>query len=98
MTVKERVMKRIEDLGEAQLERLEQRLEEFAAAPVSGEAIRRRLDAWEGIFGMLSDPEDYAEFEKLARRRPLFGGRTLELEPDEDRGRRHPHRRHRARE
>ncbi len=49
----------------------------------SPEEIKRRLAAWRGIFGLLSDPEEYAEFEKHARRRPLFGGRALDL-PDED--------------
>ncbi len=79
-TLKERVLKRIEKMDEETLEKLELRLDELTKP--SPEEIERRLEAWRGIFGLLSDPEDYAEFEEHARRRSLFGGRTLDLEPD----------------
>ncbi len=82
MTIKERIIKRIERLDEGKLQALETRLDEITKP--SPEEIERRLAAWRGIYGLLSDPEEYAEFEKHARRRPLFGGRTLELEPDEE--------------
>jgi len=80
MTVKERVIKRIEELDEAQLLALEKQLDDLSKE----ERIKRQLEALRNVAGMLSDPEEYAEFEKHARRRSLFGGRTLELEPDEE--------------
>jgi hypothetical protein len=81
VTLKERVLKRIEAMDEAELTRLEAHLERVA--PPSEEELERRLQAWRGIFGMLSDPAEYAEFEKHAARRPLFSKeRTLALEAE----------------
>ena len=71
VTKKERLIKRIETLDEDELEALEAPLDEITKP--SPEEIERRLAAWRGIFGLLSDPEEYAEWEKLAHRRPLFG-------------------------
>ncbi len=87
MTVKDtslqkRVIRRVEKLDNEELEALEAELDRLTKP--SPEEIERRLAAWRGIFGMLSDPGEYAEFEKYARRRSLFGGRTLDLEPDEE--------------
>ncbi len=73
MTMKERLIRRIETLNEDELEALEARLDEITKP--SPEEIERRLAAWRGVFGLLSDPEEYAEWEKLAHRRPLFGKR-----------------------
>ncbi|HEV2124584.1 MAG TPA: hypothetical protein VGW38_17665 [Chloroflexota bacterium] len=82
MTVKERMLRRIAEMDEETLERLEAQLDELKQP--SGE-IERRLRAWRGVFGMLSDPEEYAEFEKRAERRHLFfGGEVLDLESDEE--------------
>ena len=80
-TIKERLIRRIETLDEGKLRALEARLDEITKP--SPEEIERRLAAWRGIYGLLSDSE-YAEFEQHARRRPLFGGRTLDLGPDEE--------------
>ena len=82
ITIKERIIKRLETLDQAELEALETQLDEITKP--TPEEIERRLEAWRGIFGLLSDPEEYAEFEKHARRRPLFGERTLDLGPDEE--------------
>ena len=82
VTTRERLIKRIEKLDQDELEALEAQLD--AITKPSPEEIERRLAAWRGIYGLLSDPEEYAEFEKHARRRPLFGGRTLDLGPDEE--------------
>lgn len=79
-SLKERIIRRVEKLDNDELEVLEAQLDELTKP--SPEEIERRLAAWRGIFGMLSDPKEYAEFEKYARRRSLFGGRTLDLEPD----------------
>lgn len=84
LTTKERVIRRIRKMDEERLKALETKLDELEKP--SPEQIERRLAAWRGIFGLLADPEEYAEFEKYAQRRPLFGGRTLELEPDTDPG------------
>ncbi len=78
MSVKERVIRQLEKLDEARLGALEQQLAEELGAP------ERQLRAWRSIYGLLSDPEDYAAFEKASRRRSLFGGRTLNLEPDDE--------------
>ena len=66
LTLKERVFKRIEKMDEETLRKLELRLDELTKP--SPEEIERRLAAWRGIFGLLSDPEEYAEFEKHTRR------------------------------
>ena len=81
MTVKERVLKRVLEMDSEELLRLEQELNE-RYKPSQAE-IDRRLEAWRGVFGLLAEPEEVAEFEKHAQRRPLFGGRTLDLEPDD---------------
>lgn len=76
---KERLLRRVEGLDDERLSLLEARLDELTQP--SPEEIERHLAAWRGIFGLLADPEEYAEFEERARRRSLFGGRTLD--PDE---------------
>lgn len=80
ISAKKRVIRRIERMEEDKVQALEAQLDVFEKP--SAEEIERRLEAWRGIFGLLSDPDDYAEFEKYARRRSLFGGRTLNLEQD----------------
>lgn len=79
ISFKERTIRRVEKLDDNDLKTLEAQLSETTKP---SEEIERRLSAWRGIFGMLSDPEEYAEFEKHARR-PLFGGRELDMAPDE---------------
>ena len=79
--LKKRLIRRIEQLSDSKLEVLEAQLDELIKP--TPEEIERRLAAWRGVTGMLSDPEEYAEWEAYARRRPLFGGRTLDLESDE---------------
>ena len=88
MTIKERIVEQLDDMNEAELVALEQQMQR-AKRRSETEAekqarIERQLEAFRGITGMLSDPEEYAEFEEHTRRRPLFGGRTLDLEPDEE--------------
>ena len=99
MTTKERIIKHLDTLDEARLTALEQDLgiakadrdltEEFRlldelAAPVDEEErVRVQLEALNEVAGLLSDPDEFAEWERYARRRSLFGGRTLGLEPDE---------------
>jgi hypothetical protein len=79
VTVKERIIERIEKMSEAELLEIEKDL----AAREAQVRIRRQLEALEEVAGMLSDPKEYALFEEAARRRSMFGGRTLDLEPDE---------------
>jgi hypothetical protein len=69
MNVKEGIMKRTEELDEAQLLRLERELGGIERTELSAEEEGR---LWRELAGVLSDPEDYAAFEELARRRPLF--------------------------
>lgn len=77
MTTKERIIEQLDGLDEGQLEALEAQLD--TVTKPSPKEIERRLAAWRGIFGLLSDPEEYTEFEKHAHRRSLSGGRSLEL-------------------
>ena len=79
MTTKERIIRQLDGLDEGQLEAIEEQIKRFRpeSEAEKQERIKRQLEAWRGIVGLLSDPEDYAEFEKHARRRPLFGGRTF---------------------
>ncbi len=46
--------------------------------------IERHLEALRSVAGMLSDPEEIAAFEEATRRHPLFRGRELGIEPDEE--------------
>jgi hypothetical protein len=78
MTVKERVLKRIEELDEARLSELERNLEAPASKGLTLEEEFRLLDE---LATPMSE-EDRAAFEEATRRRPFFGGRTLEIEPD----------------
>ena len=88
MTIKERIVKQLDGMDEAELAVLEEQIKRAKRQSETEEEkqarIERQLKAFRGIVGLLSDPEEYAEFEKHARRRPLFGGRTLDLEPDEE--------------
>ena len=70
MSVKKRTTKRVEKPEQKKLKALLN--ENIKPSP---EEIERRLAAWRGIFGLLSDPEEYAEWEQHAHRKPLFGGR-----------------------
>lgn len=86
MTIKERIIERLDTLDETQLAALEEQLSQRKSESEveKQERIKHQLEALHAVAGMLSDPEDYAEFEKHARRRSLFGGRKLDLEPDEE--------------
>jgi hypothetical protein len=81
MTVKERVLKRVEELDEARLSELERELE---AKDKTALTLEEELRLWDELSRTLEDasPEDRAAFEEATRRRPLFGGRTLALKPD----------------
>ena len=87
MTIKERIIERLDEMNEGQLAALERQLERSRRESEDGvekqRRIERQLKALRDVAGMLSDTEEYAEFEKHARHRPLFGGRKLDLEPDE---------------
>ena len=73
MTSKERIIEQLDDMNEAQLVTLEQQIKRTKRAQESEfekqERIKRQLEALHDVAGMLSDPEEYAEFEKYARRR-----------------------------
>lgn len=81
MTVKERIIRRLENLDEGQLLEVEQKVNALDLSTPRGTArpklsVEEEMRLWESLAGMLSDPEDYAAFEEAARRRPLFGGYT----------------------
>ena len=84
MTIKERIVEQLDGLDEGQLAAIEKQIQRFRLESEADKQarIKRQLEALHSVAGMLSDPEDYAEFEKHARRRSLFGGRKLDLEPD----------------
>lgn len=83
MTTKERIIEQLERMDEAKLVALEEQLREANVSDGDEERARAQLEALNELAGLLSDPEEYAEWEKHARRRSLFGGRALDLEPDE---------------
>lgn len=77
MTIKERMLKHVEAMDEAQLAELEQYFKS-----TSGEG---RLDDEFRLLEELAAPmsgEDQEIFEAAVRRRPFFGERKLEVEPD----------------
>ena len=91
MTIKERIIEQLDELDEAQLAAIEEQIKGSRRKgsrreneAEKQERIKRQLEALQAVAGVLSDPKDYAEFEKHARRRSLFGGRKLDLEPDEE--------------
>ncbi len=81
MTVKERVMKRVEKLDETKLLKLEREIDKLEEPTLS---VEEELQLWNELAGTLSDPEDEAAFEEASRRRSLFGGRTLDFGSDEE--------------
>lgn len=81
MTIKESLVKRIEQMDEQELAEFDQLL--IHKVDVPEEVIESRLAAWRGIYGLLSDQGESATFEKAVQRRPLFGGRTPDLEGDD---------------
>jgi hypothetical protein len=78
MTVKERVLKRVEELDEARLLELERALR---AKDKPAPTLEEELRLWDELARTLegASPEDRAAFEEATRRRPLFGGRQAEL-------------------
>ncbi|WMT57466.1 hypothetical protein [Truepera radiovictrix] len=76
-------MRRIEQLDEAQLEQLERGLLEQCehhANAITPE-LAEEFQLLEELAAPMSEPDRQA-FEASVRRRPLFGGRSLDLEPD----------------
>ena len=76
MTVKEKILERLEAMDEVQLTALERYLQ--SPEYVKLEEEFRLLDE---LAAPMSE-EDKAVFEEATRRRPLFGDRELTLEPD----------------
>ena len=72
MTIKERMMRRVEKLDETKLLKLEREINKLEEPTLS---VEEELQLWSELAGTLSDPEEYAEFEKHARRLS-FGGRA----------------------
>ena len=73
-TVKERLIDLVEQMDEPELVALERQLR------------KARLEEEFRLLDELAAPmseEDQAVFEEAIRRRPLFGNRKLELEPDD---------------
>ena len=73
-SVKERIIKQLDTMDETELTALEQQLR------------KARLEEEFRLLDELAAPmsqEDQAVFEEAIRRRPLFGNRRLEIEPDD---------------
>ena len=79
MTVKERVLKRVEKMDETRLLKLEHEIDRLEEPTLT---VEEELELWEKLAGTLSNPEDDAAFEEASRRRSLFGGRTLDFGTD----------------
>ena len=77
MSVKEKIVEQLDDMNEAELAALEQFLRK---------SKERKLEEEFRLLDTLAEPmseEDRAVFEENIRRRPLFGSRKLEIEPDD---------------
>lgn len=81
MKIRESLIQKIEKMDEGEMAKLSDFLNH--QKNVSEKVLERRLSAWRGIYGLLSDPDEYAAFEAAAQRRPLFGGRGPDLEGDD---------------
>ncbi len=83
MTAKEKIIRRLERLSEAELRALEAELEGRypLSHPSKEERIKRQLEALRAVTGILSDPEDIRAFEEATRRRPLFRQYERDEEP-----------------
>ncbi len=77
LSLKERVLKRIEKMDVAQLLQVEKILDDFA----KDEKVKRQLEALRSISGIITDPEEIAALERATQRRPFFGNRELDIEP-----------------
>ena len=76
MTTKEKIIKHLDTLDESRLAALEKDLG----------IVDRDLEEEFRLLDELAAPmgeEESAAFNEAVRRRPLFGGRRLELEPDD---------------
>ena len=77
MTIREKIVEQLDDMNEAELAALEQFLRR---------SRERKLEEEFRLLDILAEPmseEDQAVFEENIRRRPLFGNRKLEIEPDD---------------
>ena len=79
MTIKERLHQRIEQMSEEELLRFERELNQNQRSQLS---VEERLKLWDALAQEPQNEEDWAEFEAVTGRRPLFGNRGLDLEPD----------------
>ena len=66
MTVKERVLKRVEKMDETKLLKLEHEIDKLDKPSLS---VEEELQLWSELAGTLSKPEDAAAFEEASRRR-----------------------------
>ncbi len=97
MAVKERLIKRLEQMDEGRLEHLEKRLKQEDKKPREleqrvnherrgvdkAQKTEQRLAALRAVVGIINDPDDIAAFEEATRRQPLFGGRTLDMDSND---------------
>jgi hypothetical protein len=84
MTIKEQVLETIEQLNDAALSQLLEKARELEQE----DKVKKQKDIEEKIalWKALAEPDDsidWTEFDEATKRRSLFGGRTLDLEPDE---------------
>ncbi len=75
MTVKERLLQRVEQMDEAQLLEMEKLLDEMETG-----RIKRQLEILRKVTGSITDTEEIAVLEEATRRRPFFGDRERPLD------------------
>jgi hypothetical protein len=82
LTIKERILEQLERMSEAELIALERELNRSRRNVSRDEQLRvlraLRSEPW--------DEQDILALEKATTRRSVFGGRTLDLEPDDLQG------------
>ena len=83
MTIKERIVKQLDGMDEAELAALEEQIERSKGENEieKQKRIKQQLEALRDIAGIITDPEEVAALEEATQRRSFFGDRTLDIEP-----------------
>ena len=87
MTVREQLHKKIDQLDDSALSKLAAALEDIEAGQgtnqnIEAQRIEETIALWEAFAEPMDDEEAEKEMFAAMERRPLFGGRKLEVDPD----------------
>ena len=82
MTVREQLHKKIDQLDESALSKLAEALEDIEADQGAAQGVEETIALWEAFAEPMDDEAVEREIFAAMERRPLFGGRNLEVDPD----------------